>query len=103
MITLQQEIGVLRVIGFRQRHIITIILSEATLVSLLGGLLGWLAGMGVAAVLTPLLTQVDLSVSWDPLVALWAVTIALVVGVVASVYPALRAARLDPTTALRAL
>jgi putative ABC transport system permease protein len=99
----KQEIGVLRAIGFRQRHIINIILSEATLVSLLGGLLGWLAGMGVAAVLSPLLTQVDLSVSWDPLVALWAVTIALVVGVVASVYPAVRAARLDPTTALRAL
>jgi putative ABC transport system permease protein len=99
----KQEIGVLRAVGFRRRHIVNIILTEATLVSLLGGLLGWLTGMGTAVVLAPLVTQASLPVSWDPLLALWAVTIALVVGVAASVYPAVRAARLDPTTALRAL
>jgi putative ABC transport system permease protein len=99
----KQEIGVLRAIGFRRRHIIHIILTEATLVSLLGGTLGWLVGMGAAAALTPVVTQVDLPVSWDPLIALWAVSSALLVGVAASLYPAVRAARLDPTTALRAL
>jgi len=99
----KQEIGVLRAVGFRRRHIVNIILTEATLVSLLGGLLGWLTGMGAAVVLAPLVTQASLPVSWDLLLALWAVTIALVVGVAASVYPAVRAARLDPTTALRAL
>ena len=99
----KQEIGVLRAIGFRRRHIVNVILTEATLVSALGGVLGWLVGMGAAAVLTPLVTQVDLPVIWDPLVAWWAVVIALAVGVSASVYPALRAARLDPTTALRSL
>ena len=99
----KQEIGVLRAIGFRRRHIISIILTEATLVSLLGGVLGWLIGMGAAVILAPVITQVNLPVSWDPLVALWAVSLALVVGVAASVYPAVRAARLDPTTALRSL
>jgi putative ABC transport system permease protein len=99
----KQEIGVLRAIGFRRQHIIHIILTEATLVSLLGGVLGWLIGMGAAAMLAPVITQVNLPVSWDPLVALWAVSLALVVGVSASVYPAVRAARLDPTTALRSL
>jgi putative ABC transport system permease protein len=99
----KQEIGVLRAVGFRRRHIVNIILTEATLVSLLGGLLGWLTGMGAAVVLSPVVTQASLPVSWDPLLALGAVTIALVVGVAASAYPAVRAARLDPTTALRAL
>lgn len=99
----KQEIGVLRAIGFRRRHIVNVILTEATLVSVLGGVLGWLVGMGAAAVLTPIVTQVDLAVSWDPMVAWWAVVIALVVGISASVYPAVRAARLDPITALRAL
>jgi putative ABC transport system permease protein len=99
----KQEIGVLRAIGFRRRHIINIILSEATLVSLLGGLLGWLAGIGAATALVPMVTQTDLLVSWDPLLALWSITVTLAVGVTASVYPAVRAARLDPTTALRAL
>jgi putative ABC transport system permease protein len=99
----KQEIGVLRAIGYRRRHIVNVILSEALLVSALGGLLGWLAGTGAAAILTPVVTQVELAVSWDALLALWAVAIAAAVGVISSIYPALRAARLDPTTALRAL
>jgi putative ABC transport system permease protein len=99
----KQEIGVLRAIGFRRRHIVNVILTEASLVSVVGGILGWLVGMGAAVILTPIVTQVNLPVSWDPMVAWWAVVIALVVGVSASVYPAVRAARLDPTTALRAL
>jgi putative ABC transport system permease protein len=99
----KQEIGVLRAIGYRQRHIINVILSEALLVSALGGVLGWLAGTGAAMILTPMVTQVDLTVSWDAQLALWSVAIAAAVGVLSSVYPALRAAQLDPTTALRAL
>jgi putative ABC transport system permease protein len=99
----KQEIGVLRAIGFRRRHIVNVILTEATLVSVLGGILGWLTGMGVAVVLTPSVIEVSLPVQWDPLMAWWAVFIALVIGVLASAYPAVRAARLDPTTALRAL
>ena len=89
--------------GARRGLIGQCLLLAATLVSLLGGLLGWLIGMGAAAILAPVVTEVNLPVSWDPLLALWAVTIALIVGVAASVYPAVRAARLDPTTALRAL
>jgi putative ABC transport system permease protein len=99
----KQEIGVLRAIGFRRWHIANVILTEALLVSALGGLLGWLAGVGAAAILTPVVTQVGLPVSWDLQVAFWAVAIASMVGIASSVYPALRAARLDPTSALRAL
>jgi len=99
----KQEIGVLRAIGYRRRHIVNVILSEALLVSALGGMLGWLAGTGAAVILTPMVTQVDLAVSWDAQLALWAVTIAAAVGVLSSIYPAARAAQLDPTTALRAL
>jgi len=99
----KHEIGVLRAIGYRRRHIVNVILSEALLVSALGGLLGWLIGTGAAASLTPMVTQVELAVSWDALLALWAVAIAAAVGMVSSIYPAVRAAQLDPTTALRAL
>ncbi len=99
----RQEIGLFRAMGFRQRHVMQIILSEAALVSLVGGALGWLAGMGAAMLLTPYLANVTVPVQWNPWVALGAAGSALVIGLGASIYPAIYAARLDPTIALRSL
>jgi len=99
----RQEIGVFRAMGFRRSHIMIVILSEAALVSLLGGLLGWLVGMGVAAVLAERVAQLAVPVAWSPWLALGALGTALVVGLLSSLYPASRAARLDPNTALRSL
>ena len=80
-----------------------IILGEAALVSLGGGVLGWLLGMGAAVVLAPQLANVTAPVIWDPWLALGAIGGAVLVGLLASLYPATNAARLDPTTALRTL
>jgi putative ABC transport system permease protein len=99
----RQEIGLFRALGFRRRHVMHVILGEAVLVSLGGGLLGWLLGMGLAVVLAPRLANVMVPVIWDPWLALGAVGGALLVGLLASLYPAASAARLDPTTALRSL
>ncbi|TLM69326.1 MAG: ABC transporter permease [Deltaproteobacteria bacterium] len=98
------EIGVFRAIGFRQSHIMRIILLEALLVSLLAGLLGYAAGMGAAKLALPVMTQGSTAqLVWDPAVAAGSVTLALLVGLLASLYPARHASRLDPTEALRAL
>jgi putative ABC transport system permease protein len=99
----RQEIGLFRALGFRQRHVMLIVLGEAAMVSLGGGLLGWLLGMGAAVVLAPQLANVAAPVAWQPGLALSAVGGALLVGLLASLYPAASAARLDPTTALRTL
>jgi putative ABC transport system permease protein len=99
----RQEIGLFRALGFRQRHVERVILSEAALVSLLGGILGWLMGMGAAVLLAPRVANVSTPVPWSPLLALGAIGCALVVGLGASLYPATQAARVDPTVALRSL
>ena len=99
----RQEIGLFRALGFRQRHVERVILTEAALVSLVGGVLGWLIGMAVATLLTPAITNVETPVVWDPLLALMAIGGALLAGLVGSIYPAVRAAKLDPSVALRSL
>jgi putative ABC transport system permease protein len=99
----RQEIGLFRALGFRRRHVMAIILGESALVSLGGGVLGWSLGMATAVVLAPRLANVTAGVGWQPWLALGAVTGALLVGLAGSLYPALSAARLDPTTALRSL
>jgi putative ABC transport system permease protein len=99
----RQEIGLFRATGFRRTHIMGVILAEAALVSLLGGLLGWLIGMIAATALAPGVAQVTIPVHRDPWLAAGAIGAALTVGLLASLYPAVRAAQLDPTTALRAL
>lgn len=98
------EIGVFRAIGFRQSHIMRIILLEALLVSLLAGLLGYASGMGAAKLVLPFMAESkDALLAWDAMIAGGSITLSLLVGVLASLYPALHASRLDPTEALRAL
>lgn len=96
-----REIGIFRAIGYRQTHIRRIILTEAMVVSAAGGALGYLAGMVAALGAGPLIAGTTVRVVWDPLGAVAAVGFALLVGLGAGLYPALKAARLDPATALR--
>jgi putative ABC transport system permease protein len=98
------EIGVFRAIGFRKSHIMRIILLEAALVSLLAGFLGYAAGMGGAKLALPFMAEgKNAHLVWDASVAFGSVGLALVLGVLASLYPALQASKMDPTEALRAL
>ena len=97
------EIGVFRAIGFRQTHIVGIVLIEAAAVSAVGGLLGWVGGMVAGTLLAPVFVQVNSPVVWNPWLAFGAMGAAILVGQLSSLYPAIRAARLDPCTALRSL
>ena len=98
------EIGIFRAIGYRRSHVMRIILLEAGIVSALAGVLGYLAGLGVTKLSLPFLTTSHtVAVPLDPVLAGTAFALALVLGLAASLYPALMAARLDPNEALRAL
>lgn len=98
-----REIGIFRALGFRRSHVMKLILIESTVVSLIAGLLGYFSGIGTTWAILPLMTEHQVMLNWNPLLAGSAVTLAVAVGCLASFYPALHASRLDPTEALRAL
>ena len=98
------EIGVFRAIGFRKSHIMRIILLEAALVSLLAGVLGYVVGMGGAKLALPFMAESrNAHLIWDATVAFGSIGLALALGLLSSLYPALHASKMDPTEALRAL
>jgi putative ABC transport system permease protein len=98
------EIGIFRAVGFRKAHIMRIVLLEAGILSALAGLAGYLTGLGAARLALPFFTEGHgASVSLDPILAGGAFLLAMVLGLAASIYPALLAARMDPNEALRAL
>jgi len=93
-----REIGIRKSLGATRRDIRRQFLAESVTLALLGGVLGLLAGMalaGLVAAVSPLPARVTL----------WSVAVALglggSVGIAFGVYPATRAARLDPVEALR--
>jgi len=98
----RREIGVLRAVGFRRSHILSILGIEIAAVSAVGGFVGWGLGLGAGALAIRYFTQgAALAVDADPIVAIVAVGGAVALGALGALYPALRASRLDPTEALR--
>lgn len=99
-----REIGIFRALGFRRSHVTMLVLLEAALASVAAGILGYLVGMGASYLALPLFAEgLHVTVVWTPLLAAGAVLLAVVVGSLGSLYPALHASRLDPTVALRAV
>jgi putative ABC transport system permease protein len=96
-----REIGVRKAVGARRRDIMLQFLIEAVALSLLGGLLGLAAGYGLGVLVTAVVPA-DLPPAHVPL---WAVVLATgssaLVGIFFGIYPAGKAARLDPIEALR--
>jgi putative ABC transport system permease protein len=100
----KEEIGIFRAMGFRKRHVMGIIFSEAAIISGPAGLVGYLVGTGASLLAVRFFSGPGhASATPDPALCGGAVLLAMVVGLTASVYPAIMAARLDPNTALRSL
>ncbi|MEA5025114.1 Macrolide export ATP-binding/permease protein MacB [bioreactor metagenome] len=96
-----RDIGILRAIGFRKKHILRMFLYEVSLISALGGLMGFALGMGLAMQLGSTVVQMTVQVPFQPLLALYSLAAALVISLIAGIYPAWQASRLDPVEALR--
>jgi putative ABC transport system permease protein len=93
------EIGLLRALGAKQSQVLSLFLGEAIVLAAVGGLSGLVLGIGIAQLLH--LALPALPVHTPMLYVILAETIAIVIGLLAGVLPARRAAMLDPVEALR--
>jgi putative ABC transport system permease protein len=94
-----REIGIRKSLGATKRDILVQFLVESAMLSGLGGLLGLLLAvilMTIVGKIAPVPVAIPL---WAPVIA---IGVSTMVGVFFGIYPANRAARLDPITALRA-
>jgi putative ABC transport system permease protein len=121
-----REIGILKALGARNRTVLTQFLTEAALIGLLGSLIGIPLGLGIALLMGRLLPAMFSSQTFggfggggggggfggmgqglvinpviDPMSIALAIVFALVITVVFALYPARKASKLDPVTALR--
>ena len=94
------EIGLLRAIGATRGQISGLFLIESALLAVVGGLLGVGVGLGISAVLRVVVPGLPLDVPTPYVVA--ALAVSLLTGLASGVFPARRAATLDPVEALRA-
>ncbi len=93
-----REIGIMKAVGARNREVMSLFLAEAVLLGLAGAVIGIPVGLGVgygAAIYADV--SFTIPVGWIGL----ATGMGLVIGAVAGLYPAWRAARVDPIEALR--
>jgi putative ABC transport system permease protein len=92
-----REIGVRRAIGAKRRDVIRQFLIETTIISLAGGIIGVLTGVGLSQLIGYL-------AGWSTIVTTWSIVLAffvsVAIGLVFGLYPAARAAGLDPVKAL---
>ncbi len=96
-----REIGVRKAIGARSYDVFLQFLSEAVVISVVGGILGLLLSVGLLAGLREIIPDGD-RISGAPLVAMfWGFIFSSGIGLLSGIYPAIRAARLDPIDALR--
>ncbi|HEY1804028.1 MAG TPA: ABC transporter permease [Terracidiphilus sp.] len=97
-----REIGVLRALGWKGRHVILLILTEAAGLGMVGGLLGIVLGWGALRILAIMpQTASVVSTAVSPVHLVESLFIAIGSGLVAGAYPAWRGARLSPVEALR--
>jgi putative ABC transport system permease protein len=92
------EIGIRKALGARRSDIRRQFLVESTTLSVVGAIFGILSGVGLAKVVEAISPMPAAVALWSVFVA---VGVGMTVGITAGVYPAARAARLDPVVALR--
>ncbi len=93
-----REIGIRRALGARRQDIVSQFLVETVLLAGAGGFIGVLLGIAIPFIISRTADMRTIVTFWSPVVAF---TISALVGVIFGLYPAFRAANMDPVEALR--
>ena len=99
----QKEIGVFRALGFRARDVVSLMFRESLLLSVVAAVVGVALGVLGAAYGPKIVPSLDLDLAVSIPILVGGAALAIVLAVVATVYPAFLATRLDPAIALRKL
>ncbi|MFB3893380.1 MAG: ABC transporter permease [Phycisphaerae bacterium] len=93
-----REIGIRRALGGKRRDIVTQFLVESVALTMAGGIIGIVVGLIISYSMEKLLAVLTIV---TPAAIVFPFIMAVAVGLISGLYPAMRAARLDPITALR--
>lgn len=93
-----REIGVLKSVGWSDKRIMTMIVGESLVITIVSAVIGFLIGVALCLILGP---KIGFTPLFTPKIFAQAFVIAVVVGIIGGIYPALKAVRLPPTEALR--
>ena len=93
-----REIGIRRALGAKRRDIVMQFLIETILLSATGGIIGVIMGISIPFLITYFADMITIVTFWSPMIAF---SISALVGLVFGIYPAIRAADMDPVEALR--
>ncbi len=93
-----REIGIRRALGAKRQDIITQFLVETVILSGTGGLIGVALGLAIPFFITIFADMKTVVTPWSPVIAF---SISALVGIIFGIYPAFRAANMDPVEALR--
>lgn len=93
-----REIGVRRAIGAKKRQITDQFLTETIVLSTTGGIIGALLGITIPIIISKLTNMPTVITTWSVALSL---LISIAIGIIFGIYPAIRAANLDPIDALR--
>lgn len=99
-----REIGIMKAIGATSKDVLSMFLMEAAAISLTGGMLGVLAGVGISVIASSFISGfiiADMPLVIGPAVLVGALIMALLTGITSGIYPARRAAAMKPIEALR--
>jgi len=94
----KKEIGIRRAFGARAKDILNQFLGEALIVTVTGGVLGTLFGVGISMAFA-VIKKMPAMISWEPFAL--AIVFSTIVGIVAGLQPAKRAATMDPVKAIK--